>query len=80
MLRYANWTLLRSIRPISFISTSIMSANVAQQRAGHTFAPLKLSREDQTRDHGVRLEGIVFDMDGTLCMFTTLRPTPRDLN
>ena len=48
-----------------------MSVNGAHQRAGHTFAPFGLSRDEQTRHHGLRLEGIVFDMDGTLCESST---------
>ena len=80
MLRHANLTVLRSIRHTRIILTGTMSVNAAQQRARHTFAPLKLSREDQARDDGMQLEGIVFDMDGTLCMYKSLRPASRGLN
>ena len=54
-----------------------MGVNVALEVARHTFAPLELSREDQIGDDNMQLEGIVFDMDGTLCVFTALGPITR---
>lgn len=69
MLRYASGTIARSSVHHSLKLVSTMSADGARQRASHSFAPLRLPRNEQTTDHGMRLEGVVFDMDGTLCKY-----------
>ena len=71
MISYASRALSRSKKTTPRLIATGMSVHGGQQRAGHTFAPLNLSRDEQNQHKGLRLEGIVFDMDGTLCKSPT---------
>lgn len=62
--RYVAFCVFRNIKT----QRVAMNGAVKQSRARHSFAPLKNSRTELASTEKMLLEGIVFDMDGTLCM------------
>ena len=60
---------LRSISP--FVQSAKMSGNIAVTRKRHRFAPLPDKQNAPKEDGIMKLKGIVFDMDGTLCTSVT---------
>ena len=72
MVHYA---LSVSCRRLTRIRTATMALINGQSRSRHNFAPLGSAHNGGDGRNQMQLRGIVFDMDGTLCL-VSLKPLP----
>lgn len=70
-LQAGAWRVSSFTRKPLRIATRTMSGNATSKRQKHRFAPIPSNSSSSQQNNSMKLKGIIFDMDGTLCKTST---------